>query len=372
MNISKLIVSAMLLIGHGAMAANSAMNSDNDADISVNVQQHLVQLAHPTDGIGARFAGSEEENKAALYIVSQFAQYGYKASLQGFTITKGDTSFSSQNVIVDSSPSLKKTLIVGAHFDSVDDGSGSMGAIDNASSIAVMLEVARLAKLQSGQSFNIRFIAFGAEENGLHGSRHYVEQLLQSEQATHVVGMINLDTIAGGDISYVHSAHSTPYKCSKTLGQQYSKQTYMRDALLMASQAQLKDNAYQIHKGYPNNPKGEAGGWSDHKVFACAGIAIAFIESTNYHLNGKQGNDGYSQTINDAFWDCFDKTKLSACDRQKERKWGEIWHTKYDDIDTLQQIFPERVNTMMAQHVLVLSHFLSEAEHYLAQVTKTE
>ncbi len=59
-----------------------------------------------------------------------------------------------------------KEIIIGAHYDSADEGTG---ADDNASGVAVMLETAELvANLQT--PYTIRFIAFGSEENGLDGS----------------------------------------------------------------------------------------------------------------------------------------------------------------------------------------------------------
>ncbi|WP_394841083.1 M28 family peptidase [Pendulispora brunnea] len=59
---------------------------------------------------------------------------------------------------------------VAAHYDSV---AGSPGADDNASGLAVMLECARLLA-QGG--FPVGFIAFNGEEDGLLGSRDFVNR----------------------------------------------------------------------------------------------------------------------------------------------------------------------------------------------------
>jgi len=64
-------------------------------------------------------------------------------------------------------------LIVAAHYDTV---AGSPGADDNASGLAVLLETARRLR-QSVRTGELRFIAFGLEEDNLRGSRAYTEDL---------------------------------------------------------------------------------------------------------------------------------------------------------------------------------------------------
>jgi hypothetical protein len=64
-------------------------------------------------------------------------------------------------------------VIVGAHLDSWDLGQGTL---DNGCGTCVVLEAARiLAKLPPPRR-TIRFVLFTGEEQGLHGSRHYVDQ----------------------------------------------------------------------------------------------------------------------------------------------------------------------------------------------------
>ena len=64
-------------------------------------------------------------------------------------------------------------VILGAHIDSWDLGSG---ATDNGTGVSVVLEAARaLQKLNLKPKRTIRFVLFSGEEQGLHGSRAYVE-----------------------------------------------------------------------------------------------------------------------------------------------------------------------------------------------------
>src|SRR5690606_21910651 len=64
-----------------------------------------------------------------------------------------------------------------AHYDSVPAGPG---ANDNASGTATLLELARVYRSLPVNT-ELRFIAAGAEEVGLRGSRYYVEQLSDDE-----------------------------------------------------------------------------------------------------------------------------------------------------------------------------------------------
>ncbi|ALC89358.1 aminopeptidase [Bacillus sp. FJAT-18017] len=71
-----------------------------------------------------------------------------------------------------------KQVILGAHHDSVV---GAPGGNDNASGVGLMLELARVYKGYNTDK-EMKFIAFGSEERGLLGARHYVNQLSQAEK----------------------------------------------------------------------------------------------------------------------------------------------------------------------------------------------
>lgn len=88
---------------------------------------------------------------------------------------------SSQNVIGDLVGSVypEEIVVVCGHYDSA---LGIQGASDNAGGTAVMLELARVFK-QRGTWRTMRFVAFGAEELGLRGSIHYVQQLEAADAA---------------------------------------------------------------------------------------------------------------------------------------------------------------------------------------------
>lgn len=99
-----------------------------------------------------------------------------------------------------------RTIVVGAHMDHLGQGTSSSlapgqqavhnGADDNASGVATMLAIAaELARVpREARPYNLEFVAFGAEEMGLLGSKHYVEHLAPAARAA-TVAMLNFDMV---------------------------------------------------------------------------------------------------------------------------------------------------------------------------------
>jgi hypothetical protein len=96
-----------------------------------------------------------------------------------------------------------QSALLTAHYDHLglgwpdvhkgDEGKLHPGADDNASGVAVMLELAKALVAQEKPQRTIVFVAFAGEETGLLGSKHYVEQPLFPLDKT--IGVINLDTV---------------------------------------------------------------------------------------------------------------------------------------------------------------------------------
>ncbi len=99
----------------------------------------------------------------------------------------------SHNVIAELPGTGAGVIVIGAHYDTVPD---SVGASDNASGMGVLLAASERAAAQEFP-FTLRFIAFGAEETGLHGSNHYVDSLSPA-QLDEIYLMINLDSVGSG------------------------------------------------------------------------------------------------------------------------------------------------------------------------------
>lgn len=348
-----------------------ASDAPMTTDYSDKAIDYLVQIAGGSDGIGARPASSAKEIETGEWIKNKLTEVGYKVEAQPFTYTKEGKTQNSNNYIVEKPGLSSDTIILVAHYDSTGDDHGSLGATDNGAGLAAATAIAEALFAEQEIPFTVRVLFAGAEENGLNGSKHYVTNALKSGELDNVIAMINYDTVGGGDIVYVHAAHSDYKQYQKTCeaiglsNKTYNNDTWVRDGMLAASIEKIGEQAkYIVHPGFPGYPAGETGSWSDHAPFACAGIPIAYVESTNFNINGEEGYDGYSQTENPMMWDCYDEEKKTACDRKKETKWGKIWHTEFDRLDKLEQAFPGRVNKQTKNNVEVVVEYLTNKKYF--------
>jgi hypothetical protein len=96
---------------------------------------------------------------------------------------------STQNVIAEIGPSHGPVTMAGAHLDSVP---GGPGVNDNGSGVATLLEVARTFGPRPPGRVRLGF--WGAEEEGLIGSQHYVRSLARAERRE-IAGYLNFDML---------------------------------------------------------------------------------------------------------------------------------------------------------------------------------
>ena len=100
-----------------------------------------------------------------------------------------------------------RTVVIGAHLDSVPEGPGIN---DNGSGSGGILEIAEVYAAQDREPRNkLRFMWYGAEELGLIGSTRYVESLSQDEKDDILV-MLNFDMIGSPNFArYVYDGDGT-------------------------------------------------------------------------------------------------------------------------------------------------------------------
>lgn len=313
---------------------------------------HITQVLEKN--IGARTTASPVEEATAVLFTQMWEGAGLEVQQQGFDFEFSGSSFSSQNLWVTIEGTSDRHVLIGGHYDTAGGQLGSNGTTDNTLSVALLLALGEtLAAAEEPPPFTLTLALFGAEEWGMFGSREFV----RAGGAEGVDAMINLDTIAGGDYLYIHSASDTPSEhCFDE--SQYSDSTALRDELLAVSQT--VGLAFGMHPGYPGYAAGKTGDWSDQRHFSCAGLPIAYVESTNFSINGEEGYDGYSQSAHPALWDCYDAEKRTACNRDEETQWGKIWHTQYDRLDRLTELFGNRIVQQMHQSSVLLAAWLNQ------------
>lgn len=99
-------------------------------------------------------------NDSGMWIASRFAEYGYAVDLEPVPTTQGQTAFNVFTQITGTTYP-DEIIVLGAHYDAEVN---TPGADDNASGVAVLLELARKFA-DSPQERTIRFIAYTNEEN---------------------------------------------------------------------------------------------------------------------------------------------------------------------------------------------------------------
>jgi Iap family predicted aminopeptidase len=109
-----------------------------------------------------------------------------------------------RNVLARVDGRSEETVVVGAHFDSAWR---SPGAVDNASGVAVLVEVARRLAAGPRPERSVLFAAFGSEELQLSGARFFVHEAKLAGLLERVAWMVNVDCAAGdGELAVLHGA----------------------------------------------------------------------------------------------------------------------------------------------------------------------
>jgi hypothetical protein len=276
----KKLVSIVTLLFLNSVLYASAVANQSGLQIPEQITGDLAYLHvyNLSEAIGVRETGTPQEVYAKDYIAGEFEAMGYDVEIQPFTFERRGVVYDSANVIATKQGKFDQTVIVGAHYDSVSErvceeiGEVSTGAGDNASGVGVMLEVAEVLANYKILG-TIKFIAFGAEEKGLRGSRHYAEQMTEKE-INDTVTMIDLDSVGVGDLFYVYSGLD-------------GNPGWARDLALAIGEGigyDLRTSPQSEYFEY-----GTTGDWSDHVPFRLLGIPIAYFEWMNWDIEPDGG-----------------------------------------------------------------------------------
>lgn len=151
----------------------------------------------PADERFALFGGTLDAPQAGIPVVStSFATGAELAGLTGVSmhlaVNSTVTKLTSFNILADTGGRADRTVLVGAHLDSVPEGPGIN---DNGTGTAAILETAIRLKASGQTPVNrVRFAFWGGEEPGLIGSDFYTSQLTASQIKAHAVNL-NFDMV---------------------------------------------------------------------------------------------------------------------------------------------------------------------------------
>ena len=177
----------------------------SEEDITVEESRKTLSYL-ASDEMEGRKPGNPGNFIAVSFIKKEFESYGLETHLQKFTYTFRwrvglirwrTVEIETMNVIGVLKGTSDKHVVIGAHMDHLGldgDGDAYNGADDNASGTTAILELAEaFGKSKTKPKDTIVFIAFNAEELGLLGSKHYVNNPLLPLDDCKL--MINLDMV---------------------------------------------------------------------------------------------------------------------------------------------------------------------------------
>jgi alkaline phosphatase isozyme conversion protein len=285
---------------------SAAVSATAHGSVAHVLAKTFARTVHP------RAANTWGEIEAREFVLNTFQQYGYFPRTQEFITRSLRRRVHSANIIAVKEGESAKRLIVGAHYDSAPLGEGYS---DNATGTGLLLETAARIKSQD-TPYTIVFVAFGAEERGLLGSRYYVDAMSDLERRA-TIGMIDLDAVAGGTDLSVTSRFGGP--------------TWLRDDALSA--AESLNVPLRTSPAGKGRPAGVSMPPSDDAPFALEDIPTAAFTSTDWEA---------------------DNTGLTATG-----EGGRLWHSRNDTVAHVEGTYPGRVRHQLRDLSRILETLLT-------------
>jgi Iap family predicted aminopeptidase len=268
---------------------------------SLNLAGQIVITARPANPYQLAF----ENPRAIVYIDSEGLDRLMKSPARtvDLKIMGKSTRLKSANVVASLRPdnSSTKEIAVSAHLDSTQ----GPGACDNATGVGVLIELARyFKKMESQLPCRLKFIALGAEEIGMVGSRLYVSKHGQELKDCEL--LFNIDTVGGSQEIFVEMLGGArgiaQEKGRSQIPEQMADKAWcdsenrwrllhrVQDIPLMASclpdwlPAAIEESGKEL--GYKVVPSRQMG--SDHLIFAQAGVPATDIAISGCKSHGPE------------------------------------------------------------------------------------
>ncbi len=163
------------------------------------------------DSMGGRLPNTSGHAKAQNYLVQRFKQVGLMPIGNGyqhefsFTPRGANAPVTGVNLVGMIPGKSEKALVITAHYDHIGTINGKVfnGADDDASGIGAILAIAEHFKKEKPEHTLI-FVAFDAEEQGLQGSKAFVEN--PPIALSRILLNVNLDMVSISDKNELYAS----------------------------------------------------------------------------------------------------------------------------------------------------------------------
>jgi Zn-dependent M28 family amino/carboxypeptidase len=166
------------------------------------------------DDMEGRSADRPSIQKARDYVEKRLRESGLQPVRQVFDIKERGSSevLKGVNFIgqIKGKKAADKYIIITAHYDheGIEKGEIYNGADDNASGTAALFAVASYFR-KHRPNHSVIFVAFDAEELGLYGARHFVENLPVKKES--ILVSVNMDMISRNDKNELYAVGTFHY-----------------------------------------------------------------------------------------------------------------------------------------------------------------
>src|SRR5690606_39274638 len=165
------------------------------ADVANQTSQtNITNNLTAFENLGVKRRGTQPLEDTYNWLRNEYLSYGYvSGQLQEDSFTNG--SYTCKNLVVTKVGSVYPNtyVIICGHYDSII----GTGTNDNGSGTVSILETARLLQ-NIDTEYSIKFIHFAGEEDGLIGSQHYVNNVVNATTPKMDIKLVfNLDEVGG-------------------------------------------------------------------------------------------------------------------------------------------------------------------------------
>jgi aminopeptidase YwaD len=162
--------------------------------VNQTTQSNITAKLTQFENLGVKRRGTAPLQNTLDWLKSEYLSYGYTAG-QMIEDSYVNSGYTCKNLILTKVGTLYPNtfVIVCGHYDTIS----GKGTNDNGSGVSIILEIARLLQ-NVPTEYSIKFINFSGEEDGLLGSQHYVNSIVNgTSPKMNIKVVFNIDEVGG-------------------------------------------------------------------------------------------------------------------------------------------------------------------------------